>query len=59
MNDCAATGKVAYHTKLDALQARTKISTRVRRSRSKRPVYEREPYRCPYCKLWHLTSSPQ
>lgn len=57
MNDCAATGKVAYHSKLDALRARTKINARVRKSGSKRRVYERSPYRCPHCKLWHLTSA--
>ena len=59
MNDCAATGKVAYHSKLAAIQARGKINARVRKTRTKRPVYEREPYRCPHCRLWHLTSSPQ
>lgn len=59
MNDCPATGKVAYHSKQEALQAISKISARVRRGSAKRPWYERGAYRCKHCKLWHLTSSPQ
>ena len=56
MNDCPATGKVAYHSKLEALQARNKINARVRRGRNKRTVFETTPYRCPFCRLWHFTS---
>jgi hypothetical protein len=59
MNDCAATGKVAYHSKLEALKARGKINARVRKGKSKRTVFETTPYRCPYCKLWHFTSGPK
>lgn len=59
MNDCPATGKVAYHTKLEALQARAKINARVRKGKNKRTVFEKTPYRCPHCKLWHFTSSPK
>jgi hypothetical protein len=58
MTHCPRTGKVTYHSKLEALQAVRKIKVRIRTSSAnKRKQWEREPYRCRYCKLWHLTST--
>lgn len=57
MKNCAATGKVAYDTRIEALDARRKILLRVRKGRNKRTVFETTPYQCPHCKLWHFASS--
>jgi hypothetical protein len=57
MTHCPQTGKVSYESKSEALQARRKIGERIKRGRTKRRAWERDPYLCKSCGLWHLTST--
>lgn len=51
------TGKVRYETQYEAKQAQIRIRQRVKRSKSKRRAWERNPYLCVSCHGWHLTST--
>jgi hypothetical protein len=57
MTYCPETGKVVYESKSRALEARERIKNRRRKTDSKRRIWERDPYRCRHCGLWHLTST--
>ena len=57
MRTCPETGKVCYGTRHEALETRSHIRKRVKRSKAKRRVSERNPYLCIYCGGWHLTST--